>query len=92
MVDYSHYIDYLPHKQEGYLFTNVEDFRTVNLPPSQLRNRKIEIGALNQLKVEDVLKNTVWPSKWPYSFEDFRPGDYSRDRPFNTGLDYAYIN
>ena len=40
--------------------------------------------------VEDILVNPVWPSRWPYSYEDFRPLDYHRDEPINTGPQYVY--
>lgn len=46
ILDYSHYFDYLPLRQEG--LAGFEDFRTSLSPPSALRNRKMEIG---QLKV-----------------------------------------
>jgi len=42
------------------------------------------------LQVEDVLIDPVWPSKWPYSFEDFRPLDYTRDEVTNTAVQYSY--
>ena len=60
-----------------------EDFRTAPIPPTHLRNRKMEMGKL-KVQVEDVLENPTWPSKWPYSFEDFRPCDYTRDETINT--------
>lgn len=44
IVDYTHYIDYLPVRQEG--LAAFEDFRTSLSPPSALRNRKMEIGQL----------------------------------------------
>ena len=86
-MDYTHYIDYLPYRVEG--LAGFEDFRTVANPPSHLRNRKMEIGTLT-LSVEDVLVDPLWPSKWPYSFEDFRPLDYTRDQIINTAAQYEY--
>mmetsp|Transcript_11913 Transcript_11913/g.19903 ORF Transcript_11913/g.19903 Transcript_11913/m.19903 type:complete len:385 (-) Transcript_11913:1852-3006(-) len=87
IMDYTHYIDYIPSRVEG--IANFEDFRTAGNPPSHLRNRKMEIGGL-KLGVEDVLANPVWPSRWPYGFEDFRPLDYTRDDVINTGPQYEY--
>jgi Methyltransferase domain len=87
IIDYTHYLDYLPLRQEG--LANFESFRTAGVPPTQLRNRKMEIGPL-KLEVEDVLTNPTWPAKWPYSFEDFRPCDYTRDEPVDTLAQYQY--
>lgn len=87
LIDYTHYIDYLPYRVEG--LAGFEDFRTAANPPSHLRNRKMETGTL-RLDVEDVLVNPLWPSKWPYSFEDFRPLDYTRDEVINTAAQYEY--
>ena len=42
VADYTHYLDYLPIRQEG--LAAFEDFRTSMSPPSALRNRKLEIG------------------------------------------------
>ena len=66
-----------------------EDFRTAPLAPTALRNRKMEIGNL-KVQVEDVLESPIWPAKWPYSFEDFRPCDYTRDETINTLPQYQY--
>eukprot|EP01038_Epipyxis_sp_PR26KG_P008398 gene8398-11356_t len=90
IIDYSHYLDYLPYRLEG--FSAIEDFRTAPNPPLHLRNRKMELGPLGRLniKVEDVLKSPLWPSKWPYGFEDFRPLDYTRDDVINTGPQYEF--
>ena len=44
LTDYTHYLDYLPFRQEGLL---VDDFRTAPYPPTSLRNRKMVIGILN---------------------------------------------
>jgi hypothetical protein len=87
ILDYSHYADYLAYRQEGLI--GLEDFRTAQNPPLHLRDRKMEIGSI-KLTVEEVLLNPLWPNKWPYSFEDFRPLDYTRDEPFNTALQYSY--
>ncbi len=38
LTDYTHYLDYLPFRQEGLL---VDDFRTAPYPPTSLRNRKM---------------------------------------------------
>lgn len=73
LLDYIHYFEYLPYRQEGLM--NFEDFRTAPNPPMHLRNRKMQIGSL-KMDVEDVLADPVWPAKWPYSFEDFKPLDY----------------
>lgn len=40
--------------------------------------------------MEEILKNPVWPSKWPYGFEDFRPWDYTRDEPIITLPQYQF--
>lgn len=42
--------------------------------------------------VEDVLSNPklVFPTKWPYGFEDFRPLDYTRDDIIDTLTQYQY--
>jgi SAM-dependent methyltransferase len=87
LADYAHYFDYLPYRQEG--LAGFEDFRTAPTPPSHLRNRKMEIGGI-KLEVEDVLANPIWPAKWPYGFEDFRPLDYTRDVTSNTLAQYQY--
>ena len=88
LADASHYLDYMPAQRDG---TNalIEDFRTSHIPPTHLRNRKMGIGS-TQLQVEEVLANPVWPSKWPYAHEDFRPCDYTRDQPSNTIAQYQY--
>lgn len=90
IMDYSHYFDYLPYRKEG--LTAFEDFRTAPMPPSHLRERKMEIGSVDIQKfgVEDVLIDPKWPTRWPYSFEDFRPLDYTRDEIFNTAVQYEY--
>lgn len=49
IIDYTHYIDYLPVRQEG--LAAFEDFRTSLSPPSALRNRKMEIGQLQVNKL-----------------------------------------
>jgi hypothetical protein len=85
--DYAHYLDYLPYRQEG--FAAFEDFRTAPSPPTALRNRKMEIGRV-KLQVEDVLISPMWPSRWPYGPEDFRPLDYQRDDVINTQPQYVY--
>jgi hypothetical protein len=88
-MDYTHYFDYLPYRQEG--LTAFEDFRTAPIAPSALRNRKMEVGGnANKLDVEDILVNPTWPTKWPYGFEDFRPCDYTRDDIINTLPQYQY--
>jgi len=51
--------------------------------------RKMETGTL-QVSVEDVLEKVVWPSRWPYGKEDFRPFDYTCDEVLNTGAQYIY--
>jgi hypothetical protein len=48
----------------------------------------MECGSLS-LQVEDLLADPVWPSKWPYGFEDFRPQDYSRE-VLNTLAQYQF--
>jgi len=92
VMEFSHYIDYLPHNQDKYFLTNIEDFRTMNIPSTHIRDRKVELGPVSKLSVEEVLKNPIWPAKWPYGFEDFRPWDYTKNIPFNTMMDYAYGN
>lgn len=87
IADYTHYADYLAYRQEGLL--ELEDFRTSPSPPLHIRNRKMETGQL-KLTVEEVLTNPIWPKKWPYSFEDFRPLDYTSDEPANTAAQYVY--
>jgi hypothetical protein len=90
-MDYSHYVDYLPYRQEG--LASFEDFRTAPYPPTHLRNRKMEIGALDNFNIDvsDVLVNPKWPTRWPYGYEDFRPLDYTRDLgPTNTGPQYEF--
>mmetsp|Transcript_28521 Transcript_28521/g.27313 ORF Transcript_28521/g.27313 Transcript_28521/m.27313 type:complete len:368 (-) Transcript_28521:178-1281(-) len=87
IMDYSHYLDYLPYRQEG--LGAFEDFRTAPVAPTALRNRKMEMGK-TKAEVEDVLTNPIWPSKWPYSFEDFRPCDYTMDETINTLPQYQY--
>jgi hypothetical protein len=44
IADYTHYLDYLPIRQEG--LAGFEDFRTSLSPPSALRDRKIQTGTL----------------------------------------------
>ena len=39
ILDYTHYLDYLPNRMEGTTF--FEDFRTAAYPPTHLRNRKM---------------------------------------------------
>lgn len=87
IADYTHYLDYLPYRNEG--LASFDDFRTALVPPSHIRNRKMDMGTVN-LQVEDVLNNPIWPAKWPYGFEDFRPLDYTRDEMFNTQAQYQY--
>lgn len=53
IVDYTHYIDYLPVRQEG--LAAFEDFRTSLSPPSALRNRKMEIGQLQVSKLSHLI-------------------------------------
>lgn len=45
ILDFSHYMDYLPTVQDG---TNsvFDDFRTAATAPTLLKNRKMEIGNL----------------------------------------------
>jgi len=91
ILDYTHYFDYLPYRQEG--LVAFEDFRTAPNPPTAIRNRKmyVEKGVSKRIEgVEDVLVNPIWPSKWPYGFEDFRPLDYTRDEVINTLPQYQY--
>lgn len=88
IMDYTHYFDYLPYRQEG--LTAFEDFRTAPTAPSALRNRKMEVGGNKGMDVEDVLDNPIWPTRWPYGFEDFRPCDYTRDDIINTLPQYQY--
>ena len=45
LTDYTHYLDYLPFRQEGLL---VDDFRTAPYPPTSLRNRKMVVEILIQ--------------------------------------------
>lgn len=71
-MDYSHYMDYLPYKQEGLsgtlyhhhtcihnliiIIIAFEDFRTAPIPPTQLRNRKMETGSLKDfISVEGIV-------------------------------------
>ena len=70
VMDYSHYLDYLPYRQEG--LVAFEDFRTAPYPPLHLRNRKMDTGAV-KLSVEIVRELNVWPANWPFGPEDFRP-------------------
>lgn len=90
-ADYAHYFDYIPARRDG-LNNVVDDFRSVALPPSHLRNRKMEVGGLKRkgVQVEDVLANPLWPAKWPYAYDDFRSCDYTRDEPINTIAQYQY--
>ena len=44
----------------------------------------------HSLSVTTVLKDPLWPSKWPYGFEDFRPLDYMREDVINTQAQYQY--
>lgn len=87
IADYAHYTDFFPYRQEG--LSTFDDFRTAMNPPLALRNRKMEIGQL-KITVEEVLSNPIWPTRWPYVFEDFRPLDYTRDEIFNTGRQYSF--
>ena len=43
LTDYTHYLDYLPFRQEGLV---VDDFRTAPYPPTSLRNRKMVVEIL----------------------------------------------
>ena len=88
VMDYSHYLDYLPYRQEG--LAAFEDFRTAPAPPTRLRNRKMNAGPLQGLSVEDVLADPVWPKDWPYGPEDFRSFDYTRDEVIPTMAQYQY--
>jgi len=89
LIDYAHYLDYIPYRQEG--LAGFEDFRTNGAPPTLLRNRKMEVGTLGgKVAVEDVLLNALWPKTWPYGPEDFRPQDYTRDEVMNCLIDYSY--
>ena len=85
--DYTHYLDYIPYRREG--LAGFNDFRTARAPPTELSNRKMEIGSL-KLDIEEVLLKPHWPTKWPYGFEDFRPLDYTQDEPSNTGVQYEF--
>ncbi len=84
----AHYLDYLPYRQEG--LAAFEDFRTAPTAPSALRNRKMQLGPLQAVDVEDVLLDPIWPKKWPYGTEDFRPFDYTRDEIIPTMMQYQY--
>lgn len=85
VADYTHYLDYLPYRQQG--FASFEGFLTSQKPPIALRDRKMDLGPL-KLDVDEVLGKAVWPKRWPYSSEDFRPLDYSYDDVINTGATY----
>lgn len=85
---YTHYLDYLPFRYEG--LAAYETFHTAPMPPSALRNRKMEIPPGTSMNVEDVLVNPIWPTRWPYSYEDFRPCDYTRDEIINTLPQYQF--
>jgi hypothetical protein len=87
LSDQTHYLDYLPVRQDSFL-TN--DFRTSTVPALHLRERKISIPPNSQRSVEDLLNKIVWPARWPYSYEDFRPVDYTRDEVTATDLQYEY--
>ena len=87
ILDISHYLDYLPYRQEG--LVAFEDFRTAPYPPLHLRNRKMDTGKV-RIPVEDVSYVNVWPANWPYGPEDFRPMDYGRDEVLNTLPQYVY--
>jgi len=67
----------------------MKDFRTASTPPVHIRDRKMETGYL-KVQIEDVLTNPLWPSRWPYGFEDFRPLDYTRDDVLNTAAQYEF--
>jgi SAM-dependent methyltransferase len=90
IVDYTHYLDYLPYRQES--LVAFEDFRTAPYPPLALRNRKMDLSALGnrKLTIEDVCEIDTWPQNWPYGPEDFRPLDYQRDEVINTLPQYQY--
>lgn len=45
LQDYTHYLDYLPYRQEGLAF--FEDFRTAAMPSTNLRNRFVIFLILN---------------------------------------------
>lgn len=83
---YTYYLDYLA--QDPLLSLN--DFRTQKVPPAHLRDRgKMKI--LPSVKdIETLLEKVTWPKAWPYSFEDFRPLDYTRDEVFLTDVQYEY--
>ena len=49
IAEYTHYVDYLPYQREGLAY--FEDFRTSPQPPSSIRNRKMEIGALKVFQI-----------------------------------------
>jgi hypothetical protein len=87
IMDYTHYIEYLPYRVEG--LAGFEDFRTAQNPRAAIRDRKMEVGTL-QMQVEEVLADPLWPTRWPYSYEDFRPIDYARDEPIPTQYQYQY--
>ena len=87
ILDVSHYLDYLPYRQEG--LVAFEDFRTAPYPPLHLRNRKMDTGAV-KLSVEEVCELNVWPANWPFGPEDFRPMDYGRDEVINTLPQYQF--
>lgn len=90
ILDYSHYLDYLPYRQES--LVAFEDFRTAPYPPLSLRNRKMNIEALGgkPMTVEDVCEINIWPNNWPFGPEDFRPMDYERDDVINTLPQYQF--
>lgn len=90
ILDYSHYLDYLPYRQES--LVAFEDFRTAPYPPLALRNRKMDLRGLGkrQLSIEEVSEIDTWPQSWPYGPEDFRPLDYQRDEVINTLPQYQY--
>jgi hypothetical protein len=85
LADFTHYLDYVPRRVEG--LVGGQDFRTAANPPSHLRNRKMDIGNL-KIKVDDVLEAHVWPARWPYSEENFRPLDYTRDEVVDAASQY----
>jgi len=90
--DYMIYFEYLPFRQAGFwILPFINDFRTAPGPPTHIRDRKMDLGGLNA-NIEEVLVNPLWPLNWPYSFEDFRATDYTRDRPINIIAQYHFTD
>ena len=91
--EYTHLLDYLPYRQEG--LGAWEDFRTSPIAPTTLRDRKMYLKFFSffnfeKKNLESVLDDPLWPSKWPFGNEDFRPFDYTRDEVINILPQYSY--